>query len=129
MGQRYYSRCSVFTESEVFYDSGLVQRVIVRKMGGAFGVSCQRIDCGCSRRESVRKIVPGGGAEVEGGAGVGLSWGGGGRNKECRAKNVVDTNQPPSVVLCTSDTVRLILWDCIALRVSCVQVAEGSGCG
>ena len=119
----------VITESEVFYDSGLVQRVIVRKMGGAFGVSFQRIGCGCSRRESVRKIVPGGRAEVEGGRGFG--WGGGGLegSKGCRAKNGVDTNQPTSAALCTSDTVRLILWDCIALRVSCGQVAEGSGCG
>ena len=66
----------VVTESEVFCDGGLVQRVIVRKMGGAFGVSFQRIGCGCSRRESVRKIVPGGRAEVEGGRGFG--WGGGG---------------------------------------------------
>ena len=99
MGQRYYSRCSVFTESEVFYDSGLVQRVIVRKMGGAFGVSCQRIDSGCSRRESVRKIVPGGGAEVEGGAGVGLSWGGGGGGKKSVVLRMswTPTNHP---VLC-----------------------------
>lgn len=119
----------VITESEVFYDSGLVQRVIVRKMGGAFGVSFQRIGCGCSRRESVRKIVPGGRAEVEDGRGFGWGGGGVGGNKGCRAKNGVDTSQPTSAALCTSDTVRLILWDCITLRVSGGQVAEGSGCG
>jgi len=117
----------VITESEVFYDGGLVQRVIVRKMGGAFGVFFQRIGWGCARRESVRKIVPGGRAEVEGGRGFGWGGGGLGSSKGCRAKNGVDTSQPTSAALCTSDTVRLILWDCIALRVSCARRGRGIG--